>query len=171
MCNLPKAIWFTSVHLNKSLLISSFPPQRSVPFPESPRRRLVDALSWSWRRWRPVWTSSPQETSCPASAQTLAFPSRCRWRPPSLPGRPWSLTWCPAGAPSPSLLQPFTWPPRPLQRRRPRKVSDNAAVILLTLICIFAGIIFIWKVTRYICTVHRRIFPTENKCEFSEMWK
>lgn len=118
-------IFFDSVGLNESVVL-----QRSAPSPGSPRRKSVDASSWSSRRWRPAWTSSPQETSCPASAQTLVCPNRCRWLPPSSPGRPWSSTWCPAGAPSLLLQQPFTWPPRPLQRRRLRKVSDNTVWIL-----------------------------------------
>lgn len=103
------------------------PLQRSAPSPGSQRKRSVGASSWSWRRWRPVWTSSRQATSCPASAPTSAYPNRCKWLPPSSQGRLWSWTWCPAGAPSQWLQQPSTWPPRPLLRRRPRKVSGSSA--------------------------------------------
>lgn len=108
-----------------------FSTQKSAPSLGSPRRRLAGASSWSWRHWRLAWTSSPPETSCPAFAQTWACPSRCRWRPPSSPGRPWSWTWCPGGAPSQWLQQPSTWPPRPPQRRRPRKVRDTSVWIVV----------------------------------------
>lgn len=113
----------------------SFPPQKSVPSLASPRRRLAGASSWFWRHWRPAWTSSPQETSCPVSVQTWVCPNRCRWRPPSSPEKLWSSTWCLAGAPSQWLQQPSTWPPRPRQRRRPRKVSDCAVIILMIAKC------------------------------------
>lgn len=99
--------------------------QRSVPSPESPRKRLVGASSWSWRLWRPAWTSSPRGTSCPGSAPTWACPSRFKWRPPLLRGRPWSWTWFRVEAPSPWRQQPSTWRLRRLQRRRLRKVRPH----------------------------------------------
>lgn len=101
----------------------SLPAQKSAPSPASPKKKSAGASSWSWKLWRPAWTWSPPATSCRASAPTWGCPSRCRWRPPSSPGRRWSSTWCPAGAPSQWPQQPSTWPPRLLQRRRPRKVS------------------------------------------------
>jgi len=118
-------LYFLS-HLLKILVSDPVPLlQRSVPSPGSQRKRSVGASNWSWRHWRPVWTSSPPATSCPASAPTLVYPSRCKWQPPTSPGKLWSSTWCLVGALFRWRRQPSTWRPRPLLRRRPRKVSHK----------------------------------------------
>lgn len=116
---------------HSSLFNNSYlpPPQKSVPYLGSQRRRLAVASSLSWRLLRRVWTSLQPATSCHVSAPTWACPNRCKWRPLTSPGRPWNWTWFQGAVQSPWQPQPFTWPRKRLLRRRHRKVRENNPVV------------------------------------------